>query len=32
MSDCLLRLPFYNCLGRDQQDFVLESIFEFDRL
>ena len=30
VSDCLLRLPFYNDLGDDQQDEVIEAILSFE--
>jgi dTDP-4-amino-4,6-dideoxygalactose transaminase len=32
MGDCLLRLPFYNALTQNQQDLVIESIFNFGEL
>jgi dTDP-4-amino-4,6-dideoxygalactose transaminase len=30
ISDCLLRLPFYNDLGDDEQDEVIEAILSFE--
>lgn len=31
VSDCLLRVPFYNDLGPNEQDEVIEAILSFDR-